>query len=158
MYWHKGTFSFYLHVKLTLTLWNHDIICEMVPIFINHRHLRIFEFLHTCSRLKYHYDRLILLHVAWATNNGNIFTLFLTILFVLLHQPMLHDDIIKWKHIPRYWPLVRGIHQSPANSPHKGQWREALMFPLWRHRAHYDVTIMFYDVVHVHGFSIFRFS
>ena len=22
-----------------------------------------------------------------------------------------HDDVIKWKHFPRYWPFVRGIHQ-----------------------------------------------
>ena len=42
----------------------------------------------------------------------------------------LHDDVIKWKHFPRYWPLVRGIHRSPVNSPHKGQWRGALMFSL----------------------------
>ena len=41
-----------------------------------------------------------------------------------------HDDVIKWKHIPRYWPFVRGIHQSPVNSPHKGQWCWALMFSL----------------------------
>ena len=41
-----------------------------------------------------------------------------------------HDDVIKWKHFPRYWPLVRGIHRSPVNSPHKGQWRRALMFSL----------------------------
>ena len=34
-----------------------------------------------------------------------------------------HDDVIKWKHFPRYWPFVRGIHQSPVNCPHKGQWR-----------------------------------
>ena len=32
-----------------------------------------------------------------------------------------HDDVIKWKHFPRYWPFVRGIHRSPVNSPHKGQ-------------------------------------
>ena len=66
---------------------------------------------------------------------------------------------IKWKHFPRYWPFVRGIHPSPVNSPHKGQWRGALMFSLifvwingWvnnreagdlRHyRAHYGVTAM----------------
>ena len=72
----------------------------------------------------------------------------------------LHDDIIKWKHFPRYWPFVRGIHRSPVNSPHKGQWRGALMFTLicaringWvnnreagdlrRYRAHYDVIVMF---------------
>ena len=64
------------------------------------------------------------------------------------------------KHFPRYCPFVRGIHRSPVNSPHKGQWRGALMFSLiyaWlngevnnreagdlrRHRAHYDVTVMF---------------
>ena len=72
-----------------------------------------------------------------------------------------HDDVIKWKHIPRYWPFVRGIHRSPVNSPHKGQWCGALMFSLicvwingWvnnreagdlrRHRAHYDVTVMIF--------------
>ena len=41
-----------------------------------------------------------------------------------------HDDVIKWKHFPRYWPFARGIHRSPVNSPHKGQWRGALMFSL----------------------------
>ena len=34
-----------------------------------------------------------------------------------------HDDVIKWKHFPRYWLFVRGIHRSPVNSPLKGQWR-----------------------------------
>ena len=41
-----------------------------------------------------------------------------------------HNDVIKWKHFPRYWPFVRGIHRSPVNSPHKGQWRGALTFSL----------------------------
>ena len=70
-----------------------------------------------------------------------------------------HDDVIKWKHFPRNWPFVRGIHRSPVKSPHKGQWRGALMFSLicaringWvnngeagdlrRYRAHYDVSVM----------------
>ena len=70
-----------------------------------------------------------------------------------------HDDVIKWKHFPRYWPFVRRIHRYPVNSPHKGQWRGALMFSLncvwingWvnnreagdlrRYHAHYDVTVM----------------
>ena len=82
---------------------------------------------------------------------------------VLLHvNPRVrsgHDDVIKWKHFPRYWPFVWGIHRSPVNSPHKGQWRGALMFTLicaqingWvnnheagdlrRYRAHYDVMVM----------------
>ena len=41
-----------------------------------------------------------------------------------------NDDVIKWKHFPRNWPFVRGIHRSPVNSPHKSQWRGALIFSL----------------------------
>ena len=70
-----------------------------------------------------------------------------------------NDGVIKWKYFPRYWPFVRGIHRSPVNSPHKGQWNGALIFSLncvWinslannretgdlrRHHAHYDVIVM----------------
>ena len=28
------------------------------------------------------------------------------------------------------WPFTRGIHRSPVNAPHKGQWRGALMFSM----------------------------
>ena len=66
-----------------------------------------------------------------------------------------HDEVIKWNYFLRYWPFVWGIHRSPVNSPHKGQWHGALMFSLiciwingwvnnceagdWRcYRAHYD--------------------
>ena len=41
-----------------------------------------------------------------------------------------HDDVMKWKYFLRYWSFVRIIHRSPVNSPHKGQWRGALMFSL----------------------------
>ena len=47
-----------------------------------------------------------------------------------VHNSRDHDDVIKWNHFPRYWPFVRGIHPSPVNSPHKGQWRGPLMFSL----------------------------
>ena len=70
-----------------------------------------------------------------------------------------HDDVIKWKRFPRCLTFVWGIHRSPKNSPHKGQWRGALMFSFicawingWvnnrkagdfrRHRGHYDVTVI----------------
>ena len=56
-------------------------------------------------------------------------------------------------------PIVREIHRSPVNSPHKSQGRGPLMLSLIcacmndrvndreaddlrRHRAHYDVTVM----------------
>ena len=41
-----------------------------------------------------------------------------------------HDDVIKWRHFPRYWPFVRGIHRSPVNSPHKASDAELWCF-LW---------------------------
>ena len=74
-------------------------------------------------------------------------------------QRVHHGDVIKWKRVARYWAFVRGIHRSPVDSPHKGQWRGALMLSLicawtsdWannrdagdlrRHGAHHDVTLM----------------
>ena len=75
------------------------------------------------------------------------------------YHPQNIDNVIKWKHFRRHWSFARGIHRSPRNSPHKGQWRGALMFSLicvWIngsvniheagdlrcYRAHYDVTVM----------------
>ena len=81
-----------------------------------------------------------------------------------------NDDVIRWKHFPRYWSFVRGIHRSTVNSPHNSQWRGALMF-LWcapwingwvnnreagdlrRHRTHYDVIGM---LPRAHELSVIR--
>ena len=73
-----------------------------------------------------------------------------------------HDDIHQMETFSALLALcvVWGIHRSLVNSPHKGQWRVALMFSLiyaWKnswlnnlepgnlrcHRAHYDVTVMY---------------
>ena len=75
-----------------------------------------------------------------------------------------HVEVIKWKHFPRHWSLVREIHWSTVDSPHIRQWRESLIFSLicvWtndsennrdagdfrRHRAHYDVTVICGDTL-----------
>ena len=68
-----------------------------------------------------------------------------------------------WRHqmetFSAFLALYGGIHRSPVNSPHRGQWRGALKFSLiyartncWAnhrdaddlrsHRAHYDVTVL----------------
>ena len=70
----------------------------------------------------------------------------------------------RWRHqMETFFALLAicaGIHRWSVNSPHIGQWRRALMFSLicaringWvnngeagdfrRHRAHYDITLMF---------------
>ena len=104
----------------------------------------------------FQYNRLLHILQQWLQKeHRSDFELMSTSLILLL----LHGDVIKWKHFPRYWPFVRGIHRSPVNFPHKGQWRRALMFTLicvwindWVnnreagdlrcHHAHYDVTVM----------------
>ena len=85
-------------------------------------------------------------------------------LYLGLYFVPFHDDVIKWIHFPRYWPFVRGIYRSPVKSPHNGQWRGDLIFSLgcawingWiknreagdlrRHRAHYDVILMYHAMI-----------
>ena len=63
----------------------------------------------------------------------------------------IHDDDIKWKHFPRYWPFVRGIHRSTVkrsfvvffdlrlNERLSKQLRRRY---LRRHRTHYDVIVL----------------
>ena len=69
-----------------------------------------------------------------------------SVLYMLGVGTLFYDDVIKWKHFPRYWSF--------------GQWRGASMFSfifvrtnnwgnngdardLRRHRAHYDVIVMY---------------
>ena len=110
------------------------------------------EIMYTTMMLLCHY---ILTMLLWSGLNS-----IQAIIYVFHSTPCpLHDDVIKWKQFTQYWPFVRGIHWSPVNSPHKGQWRGALLFPLisawtisWanngyagglrRHRAHYDIIVM----------------
>ena len=51
----------------------------------------------------------------------------------------MHDDVIKWKHFPRYWPFLRGIHWSPVNYQHKQMPSRSLL--------HYNVNVKdFYEM------------
>ena len=77
--------------------------------------------------------------------------------------PVTHRPITWWRHQMEAFSALlafcAGNSPVPVNSPHKGQWRGALMFSLiwtstngWvnnreagdlrRHRAHYDVIVM----------------
>ena len=69
-----------------------------------------------------------------------------------------HADIIKWKHIPRYWSFVRGIHRHRWISAQRPVTRSFDIFLIFtwfngwvnnredgdlrRHSAHYDVILM----------------
>ena len=75
----------------------------------------------------------MLLFVSWAVDRPCeqmefiIHNLFINIDEIPSTSLIVHDDVIKWKHFPRYWPSVMGIYRSPVDSPHNGQWRGALM-------------------------------
>ena len=70
----------------------------------------------------------------------------------------LHDDVIKWKHFPRYWPFLRGIPghrwlpRTKASDASFDVFFDLRWLNGWvnkrepgdlrHHRAHYDVTVM----------------
>ena len=71
---------------------------------------------------------------------------------------MLHDDVIKWKQFFALLVLCEGNPPVTEGFPHRGQWREALIYFCLRinirlkansrddgasrhHRAHYDVIV-----------------
>ena len=116
------------------------------------------HFMHTPKSYKLY--EVIMLIIVWKKNRslllakGVFFLIYRACYIISCIVDALHDDVMS-----RYWPFVRGIHRFPVNSPHKGQWRGALMFSLirvwingWVHNreagdlrrylAHYDVTVM----------------
>ena len=110
-----------------------------------------------------HFDIFIgnieLIYLGWKQSSMSSVNGFIVLLDIKYHVCWgFHDDVIKWKHFPRYWPL--------GNSPVTGElpaqrsvtrsldvfficawingWvniREA--GDLRRHRAHYDITVMY---------------
>ena len=63
------------------------------------------------------------------------------VLLTTLQLPVPHvygayDHVIKWKHLPRSWPFVRGIHRSPVNSHAKASDAQHWSF-LWSAHEHW---------------------
>ena len=57
------------------------------------------------------------------------------------------DDVIKWKHFPRYWPFVRGIHRSSVNSSHKGQSFDVLFALRLNKRLSKQLRLVIWDAI-----------
>ena len=71
-----------------------------------------------------------------------------------------HDDVIKWKHFPRYWPFVRGftgprwIPRTKASDAELWCFLICVWINAWvnnreagdlrQYHVHYDVTVMIY--------------
>ena len=90
--------------------------------------------------IQYNWDPLLELRTSWlhlvisqrgnSTTNPTLESTFIQCTGLHPKNYAHHDDVINWNCFPRYWPFVPGIHRSPVNSRHKGQWRGALMFSL----------------------------
>ena len=83
-------------------------------------------------------------------------------LYYFIDLCLKHDDVIKWKHFPRYWPFYAGNSpvsgEFPAQRPVTRSF-DAFLICAWinawvnnreagdlrRYRAHYDVTVMSND-------------
>ena len=123
-------------------------ICVCVRVVITHMRRNLVIFVphthkHTCSHA----------HICGATHGHHCASRCL--------GPWWWKDISRQNYLFMHgFQWFRGIHRSPLNSLHKGQWRGALMFSLicgwingWvnnreagdlrRHRPHYDVIVMF---------------
>ena len=121
-----------------------------------HHNMIITLMSHECHDIQIHWAWLFVQQFVQPNDKGNIRAPHRT-----------HDGVIKWKHLPCYWPFVRGIHRSPVNSPHKGQSHRTLMFTLiyaWTsswintrdagylrcHPTHYEVIVMCFFVRCIH--------
>ena len=142
-----------------LTIHTQSWLTDLISICLNICLMK-YAFVHALSCLCYKHSMIcrdLFRDIYIYTHITDIY-LFERIVSLALGKYM-HDDVIKWKHFPRNWPFVRGIHRTPVNSPHKGQWRRALMFSLicvwindWvnnreasdlrRYHAYYDVIVM----------------
>ena len=129
--WMIRHYSEILKIQKYLILIRHPITCPWGEIRWGHLW---FQYLIYIQLLPYQFRtvkrRQRQAHVHWILIVVMMPTLssLMTLQVVIKTTCSVHYDVIKWKHFPRYWPFVRGIHWSPVNSPHKGQWRGALMF------------------------------
>ena len=129
-------------------MWPYNDYCQ-----ISHRNTLV------CNKIVYHSDVIGALPVGTAPTTFSFSTPGFNRLRRNNCKMRRHDDVIKWKHFLHFVRFVRGIHQSPVNSPHKDQWWGALMFSficawingwvntreageLRCHHTHYDVTVM----------------
>ena len=61
------------------------------------------------------------MHVAPGYN-----TLMVVLIPTSCNQNFVHDDVIKWKHFPRYWPFVREIYRSFHDEKNFNIWKDGL--------------------------------
>ena len=109
---HPHTFTRYIYICINCTHYDYSVLllcCVCNPLFSNGYQTDKEDNELNCVLLQYSTRYM---HTFWAL-----------LWSTLLLSSCFHDDVIKWKHFPRYWPFVRGIQRSPVDFLHKGRWR-----------------------------------
>ena len=113
----------YFAVTVLFSVWRSSVTCSGGLFFRVISHWNTFFSLSSSVYEKRsnmgNINLLKIFHATW--NMISIYRLYLSLLDSFWKNKA-HDDVIKWKHFPRYW--------SPVNSLHKAQWRRAFVFPL----------------------------
>ena len=151
---HKATsLDFYYHPKVFHKYWN--TVTSGQHIKVNNAWIDIY-YIHDS---KYESEEYQLNYIT--CNLCNFYTY--CDAYDISQNPILNTYLAWWRHQMETFSAPLAFcawnSRSPVNSPHKGQWRGALMFSLicawingWvnnreagdfrRHRAHYDVIVM----------------
>ena len=85
-YYHHQIESMNYYPLFRIRSWTNGVHCMSICILIDKLHLK--------SVLQTNY-------LNW--EDGDI--------IAAIDKMPMHDDVIKWKHFPRNWPFVRGIHR-----------------------------------------------
>ena len=161
--------------RMQLTNWNADqtsstkMVEKISRDFATLTKLSITNFFMTCLLSRSYHILVFMLYMTTVSPTGilvaNVIRWSALGACILFHKATATISIMRawWRHqmetFSALLAFVRGLHRSPVNSPHKGQWRVALMFSLicdrinsWvnnreagdlrRYLTHYDVTVM----------------
>ena len=132
-------------VMIVHSLFRSSLICSYNPRNVIRVHVILNVTIKT--RLSNHWES--------ALNKENTqqwFTLCCVLLLFAIAWFLCHDDVIKWKHFPRYWPFAQVPGEFPTQRPvtrsfdvffnlllnkglskqSRGWWFETLSRPLWR--------------------------
>ena len=96
--------------------WNRHLlignIVDMYNLLMKNMHVQMCV-LNVCNHIHKKYT--LFLHISYSlllnTLNCSVANTWVQILVIVVPVGMFftHDDVIKWKHFPRYWSLVRGF-------------------------------------------------
>ena len=144
-------------MRLVFEVWRYCTCVLVIPHPPTHKLFLYQSITYTSSHIKARYKFQLIPSIQdvnpLTTNRKGLIpklTTWTTTVYIVWYEPdwleksytnAMYDYVIKWKHFPRYWPSVRGIHRSKASDAGLWyfRWLETLSGPLWRHCNVYPI-------------------